>query len=112
MDLLLRLLTCIEPPQPRQDVLNVSRIMTVLDWGEERRMNPQAAVCWGGIPRVGRRLSGKLEGRGQGGAEGCSEIGRDSDFAGLRFQMCTPLGFWDASLWGLLFPLLACLSVG
>lgn len=24
MDLLLRLLTCIEPPQPRQDVLNVS----------------------------------------------------------------------------------------
>lgn len=26
MDLLLRLLTCIEPPQPRQDVLNVSRI--------------------------------------------------------------------------------------
>lgn len=36
MDLLLRLLTCIEPPQPRQDVLNVSRIMTVLDRGEER----------------------------------------------------------------------------
>lgn len=28
MDLLLRLLTCIEPPQPRQDVLNVSRIRT------------------------------------------------------------------------------------
>lgn len=24
MDLLLRLLTCIEPPQPRQEVLNVS----------------------------------------------------------------------------------------
>lgn len=60
-------------------------------------MNPQAAVCWGGIPRVGRRLSGKLEGREQGGAEGCSEIGRDSDFAGLRLQMCTSLGFWDAS---------------
>lgn len=26
MDLLLRLLTCIEPPQPRQEVLNVSKI--------------------------------------------------------------------------------------
>lgn len=31
MDLLLRLLTCIEPPQPRQDVLNVSRSTAVLD---------------------------------------------------------------------------------
>uniref|UniRef100_A0A8C9PA81 Serine/threonine-protein phosphatase 6 regulatory subunit 3 n=1 Tax=Spermophilus dauricus TaxID=99837 RepID=A0A8C9PA81_SPEDA len=28
MDLLLRLLTCIEPPQPRQDVLNVSRVLS------------------------------------------------------------------------------------
>lgn len=26
MDLLLRLLTCIEPPQPRQEVLNVSEM--------------------------------------------------------------------------------------
>jgi len=26
MDLLLRLLTCIEPPQPRQEVLNVSKM--------------------------------------------------------------------------------------
>lgn len=34
MDLLLRLLTCIEPPQPRQDVLNVSRIRTPpAGWG-------------------------------------------------------------------------------
>lgn len=71
-------------------------------------MNPQAVVRWGGIPRFGRRLSGKLGCRGQGWAEGCSEIGRDSDVAGLRFQLCTPLGFWDASLWGLLFRLLAC----
>ena len=31
MDLLLRLLTCIEPPQPRQDVLNVSRDLNC--WG-------------------------------------------------------------------------------
>lgn len=31
MDLLLRLLTCIEPPQPRQDVLNVSRITAAVD---------------------------------------------------------------------------------
>lgn len=30
MDLLLRLLTCIEPPQPRQEVLNVSKTSQIL----------------------------------------------------------------------------------
>ena len=53
MDLLLRLLTCIEPPQPRQDVLNVSRIMT-----------PAPGLLGAGSPegfqQVGRgELSGK-----------------------------------------------------
>lgn len=68
MDLLLRLLTCIEPPQPRQDVLNVSKITTVLDHrGGERRMGLWAAVCWGEFQGIVReRWSGELESRGRG----------------------------------------------
>lgn len=75
-------------------------------------MNPQAAVCWGGIPRVGRRLSGKLEGRGQGGAEGCSEIGKKFRFCRIKVSDVHTTRFLGCFLWGLLFPLLACLSVG
>ena len=44
MDLLLRLLTCIEPPQPRQDVLNVSRDLNC--WGC-CYVGHWAPVCWG-----------------------------------------------------------------
>ena len=45
MDLLLRLLTCIEPPQPRQDVLNVSRDLNC--WG--CCMLATGLLCAGGI---------------------------------------------------------------
>lgn len=45
MDLLLRLLTCIEPPQPRQDVLNVSRDLN--GWECSYVGSWTTPVCWG-----------------------------------------------------------------
>lgn len=90
MDLLLRLLTCIEPPQPRQDVLNVSRIGTVVERGGDRRAGGRpGAWRW----KVGWETGGKAEGRG----EGCSETGRDSGSAGLRLRWHMP-GAWGVSL--------------
>lgn len=47
MDLLLRLLTCIEPPQPRQDVLNVSRVMAGAAPGRGEAREPLGRDSWG-----------------------------------------------------------------
>lgn len=66
MDLLLRLLTCIEPPQPRQDVLNVSRV--------------GAAEGAGLAPLSGRDpggWGGGCLGRGAGRQEEASGTGRE-----------------------------------
>lgn len=60
MDLLLRLLTCIEPPQPRQDVLNVSRIMAGVAWGGGEGGAAPSRLGWDPWDLIGsRRLSGK-----------------------------------------------------
>lgn len=67
MDLLLRLLTCIEPPQPRQDVLNVSRITTVAD-GVGAASKPLGLLRAGaGFQEIGVRSCLGNGGQGEGG---------------------------------------------
>lgn len=99
MDLLLRLLTCIEPPQPRQDVLNVSRIVPPArgrGGGGEGEVGTGATGSREGSWEVGKgRLSGKQGGLGRKEGVGCSqeEIQVLQDWF---FQLCPFVGAWGA----------------
>lgn len=75
MDLLLRLLTCIEPPQPRQEVLNVS-----------------SQAAWAGcgiwVGFQGRVV--RVWETGVGGRRRALPQEETQVFPGLGFPMCTP----------------------
>lgn len=124
MDLLLRLLTCIEPPQPRQDVLNVSRIRTpalargaapepagLLGAGRDSRGLERKVVWetgrgwdfqWGGQGGEGRRFQGTKRLRFcrvlQGSCPRCAHLEGPAVF--LCERSFTPCSFGFQWEWG------------
>ena len=73
MDLLLRLLTCIEPPQPRQDVLNVSRDLNC--WGLGLGM-----LLFGSLGSCLLRKSYRIRRPGDEAGRELSQHRKDTDF--------------------------------